>query len=310
MELEGLYSSPSSYDILEFYEQAASINNVVAFSRLRQRAILRMSTVEENRDASVAVIVPTRDATSRSARSVSAIFRPAKLYFVESSGKFFNYATSMNAGIREALKNNPEWIVISNDDVYEVDRFDSFMKALLAEKDADVVMASPGYIYNVWHHSIQFFIFLQKSTSFSQVVDIVTWKSKWPNILKIQNQFEIKLRALDDFPFRKDLKYPINLSLRRLVKIYGSKESFYNFGDFCAFRSGLFQKYKFDELYINGTEDIDLSLSLARNNVQIQISDFKIGSNVGKSLGISVNRYLRNILNDMVFSYKFLPYYS
>jgi len=81
-----------------------------------------------------------------------------------------------------------------------------------------------------------------------------------------------------------------------------------NVGDFIIFSGNLIKKNNFDlydENYINGTEDLDLSLYLKISNSRVNTIRFKIGSSFGGTIGSHTsNRSIRELLNLVYFNLK------
>jgi hypothetical protein len=98
------------------------------------------------------------------------------------------------------------------------------------------------------------------------------------------------------------------------LKIISDKRyDFINFSDFAIF-SGKWIKEMggkiFDETYINGVEDIDVSIYLNKNRENFTFIDYRIGDMVGQSLGKEEQRALKNILNNIYFNEKFREYFN
>ncbi len=83
--------------------------------------------------SSVAAVIPTMDVNQTRARRLASELDSLGVdaLFVEDSGPSFRFARSMNAGIK-ALLTRPHirYIVLSNDDVYEIRDFDDMLNAL------------------------------------------------------------------------------------------------------------------------------------------------------------------------------------
>lgn len=81
-----------------------------------------MKTVIFDGDTHAIVVVPTANLDgslfSRFVESIRRYTNPVPtIVAVESSGSEFRFASSMNAGIKEAMKLSPKYVVLSNDDI-------------------------------------------------------------------------------------------------------------------------------------------------------------------------------------------------
>ena len=84
-----------------------------------------------------------------------SIFKGLHIIFVESGwGDFyFNYAHNCNLGIKKALEYDPNWIVISNDDMYKIDDvkiLSEQLKRLSSSEKCIVYLEPPGKSYSYW----------------------------------------------------------------------------------------------------------------------------------------------------------------
>ena len=62
----------------------------------------------------------------------------------------------------------------------------------------------------------------------------------------------------------------------------------------------------FDEIYINGMEDIDLSMRINKDFSQnVNFINYEINSLSGTTIGVGEFRVLRDILNKLYFQEKF-----
>jgi hypothetical protein len=307
-ELEALYSSSSVEDIFNFYEALEDVRSLVRFSRSRPSAPIR-AAVEGSREDYV-FVVPTPDINCKNARNVARLFRGAIVLFVESSGRYFNYAKSINRGLAEALKFNPEWIILANDDLFEVDPIERLYQILSSERDADAVLASPGYIQGIWLHSHDTF-FCTNTEFYDFVIGVFRQRLDYPRIAKINRRFGATLSVLADYPLAyESFRFYLNTSLYKWGRYRHVVARFRNFGDFCAMRPRLVRKYQMDETFINNAEDLDLSFRFKEDLVPVAVSKFRVGSGISTTLGTSKQRRLRSLLNGIYLSNKLLPRFA
>jgi hypothetical protein len=88
-------------------------------------------------------------------------------------------------------------------------------------------------------------------------------------------------------------------------------KSFMQIGDFNIFSYKFLHQRDgkvFDTVFINGFEDIDLSLQL--KDKIYQSINFMIGSNKKNILGQDFDRYLKDLLNRIYFDFKFKKTYK
>ena len=260
---------------------------------------------------------------------------------------YFNYAHNCNVGIRKAMEYMPKWVVVSNDDMVKIDDV-GLLKSKLHEISADytsAVFTVPSY-YHSYKTSIGLSIpiwtdFIREIMRFnrlivlnferlvhSKLIQNAPYIDSWGNSLvlsndsrmsnlgsrlvyKLKNYFksvkkelEIKshienklaLGSRNLFFSRFFLKKPIEFIMTSSFGIFS-----YNF---CSSKEGSL----FDDSYINGVEDWDLSIEIAlkfkSDKKAYRIVDYKIGDYIGSSLGNSENRSIRNLANFVYLNFK------
>jgi hypothetical protein len=305
--LEALYKSQNPRDIIRFYTCVGTDAEVLAFSKSRPRADIRIVAGESKRGDEVIAVIPTINSESEPAKEVGKRFSSISTIFVESRGKYFNYASSVNTGINSALQRNPDWIIISNDDVIEIDPIARFANELALDHDSDLVMASVG-ASGFRHHSLESMVYRNDWSLTTAALDALSWKSNFIPVTRILKRFDVRLRVENLPPTKSRLPF-VDSAIRRSVDISAAVGHFCNFGDFGAFRAGLFKMHRFDELFINGCEDRELSIRLKHAHVTMRKSTFRIGSTVGKTLGSGLQRNLRDLLNQILLDRKIRKYF-
>ena len=280
--LNKLFTSRDSKDIIKFYDHFDNAESLINWAKNRPSAAMKIYEVEGNRD--IVIVIPTADHNSKLAKNCAEnIFKGQQIIFIESYGPFFNYARSCNFGLKYALKYNPKWIVLSNDDMYKIDDI-SVLKDELLSLDSEKL--------DLTFSPINYKSYLVKETLFSRMLSNLSFYHR--NVNFIKKKFGISYRPFDG---RR------NLALRVLYKkIY----KFYITGPFTIFSSKFIQSINkpFDEIYINDVEDIDLCLRIMKRNKFTNIS-FKIGSIGGRSLGTNKSlRGMRTIFDQIYLDYK------
>jgi hypothetical protein len=293
-----LFVSNDPDKILEFYNSFENRDHLIKWMRDRPKGNYRI--IEFNKDESdIIVVIPTMDVNGKLAKTCrDEIFKGLHIIFVESGmgNYYFNYAHNCNAGIKKAMEYNPKWIVVSNDDMYKIDDVSILIKELnnLNTIKTDVVFIQPFdnhthiriigikriFIYEI----IRKFYWINKKMSF--VYKILKFTDK---------KFNIKI-------CRTDSNYTIS---RFFIK---KRKYILMFGDFLIINSNFIKNKQiniFDEIYINAHEDVDLAYKFIKNKINTKFINFKIGSLGGMSLGGNYGRWLRNIIGDVYFQYKY-----
>ena len=263
-----------------------TVGDFVSFSRSRQSANIAIKSVRFDQDKSTIVVVPTMDTNGPLASTVNKLYDPIPVVFVESSGEYFNYSRSVNRGIRFALEHNPDWIIVSNDDMFRIDPSKKLLTGLECDKGHDYVMGvrvtnagpSSGLTYIIPLSAISLPLLVQKSLKgrYALAAGLSSLRHLADN--------HAKYTLLDAGSL---VRTPRSL-VRRLVAAAVSFHypPFYNVFDFAAFRSATLRLERFDETYINGFEDFDMSIRLAMH-YSVGLVDFRIGSLPHTSLGRS-----------------------
>ncbi len=134
MELETLYSSPSPQENLAFYFRMESVEEMLSFFRGRARPEVRIAVYERRGSDGLVVVAPTENIDSFLARGVTASYPESTIILVESRGPYFNFSYAMNLGIREALERNPQYVLLTNDDVWPLGQISAAVQEALQRK--------------------------------------------------------------------------------------------------------------------------------------------------------------------------------
>jgi hypothetical protein len=285
--LNDLFTSKNPVDVLKFYKNFNNIEQLINW--MRNRPAAKINIIERNGDTDIVVVVLTANNKSKYALNSSKLYKGQKIIFVESSGPYFNYSKSANCGLKYALKFKPKWIILSNDDNFKVDNIRKLKNELknIKKNDAKVVFAS-GFS----QHSAQSYLSVGKS--------LLTLYRFMRNNVTREEQIVLN-------KFGVHVYYQLYIGrLTRLLYWFFFKRliKFTCTGPFSIFNATFVKDVDgklFDETYINGIEDVDLSLSLRR---YASFIDFSIGTEGGGSLGKNTSRKLRDIANLAYFNYK------
>jgi hypothetical protein len=272
-ELNRLFTSKNVEDIIKFYDHFDNADQLIEWMKNRPSAPMKIYEVVGDKD--IVIVIPTADHNGEYAKNcANEIFKGQQIVFVESNGPFFNYARSSNFGLRYALRYNPNWIVLSNDDMYKIDDI-SILKNELSKivGKADIVFTT-----------------LTEYRS----RDISIYKSRWLLFLyrHINRYNAIRLKLWDKYNI-KFLLRQMNLIRRIFMKtVYTFKLT----GSFSVISSHIVSEGDiFDEAFINAFEDVYFSYKISKGNIRTSAIEFKVGDYSGKSLGIGIDRLMRDI---------------
>jgi len=274
--LDKLYNSNDLNDVRKFYESVDSVEELVKFSKRRPKARVKFFKKGFDNEKNVIAVIPTADSSKFSDFFDGRI--PEVL--VESSGPYFNYAHSLNSGVKEALKYNPEWIIICNDDLFKIDDVEKMLGEINKNTNKDFLLAKPGYYNRVWYHTMPTQLIERGS------IDYHTYKltglvdSNLREMLKITGKFNVERFAYAVFPTHESV---FRMWWRLIFLSSFRKPAFYNIGDFSIIRSEVFKKIKFNELFINSHEDAFFSYQL--KSFDGVFTGYRVGSFIGKTLG-------------------------
>jgi len=118
-------------------------------------------------------------------------------------------------------------------------------------------------------------------------------------------RLERKLLSLEN---KFGIKYIVGSTLMPYNLIYRPINKVMYTGSFGIFSSALIKKYGgtlYDETYINGTEDIDLSWRVVQDHIKVSCIDYNIGDIVGGTIGpYNILRRLKGLLNIIYLNLK------
>lgn len=263
-----LFNSSDQRDIPKFYDSFSDKEAIIEWMKERPKG--RSEIIEVDGDKDIIVVIPTQDFNGKYAKECrNSIFKGLHLIFVESgfpSDPYFNYSHNCNLGIKKAMEYDPKWVVISNDDMYKVDDVQTLKTKLhrLNSKDVGYVFVSRA----AYHSTIAF---VSKRTLLRSLLLFIRGSLERKE-LRLEKKFGINLVVgSSNFP------YSI---------IYSHKSKLRYMGAFSILSHRLIRTLNgtvFDETFISGAEDLDLSLRLRNSSEFVSAEiDYKIGSFVGK----------------------------
>ena len=286
------FTSNHPEKVVEFYNGFESRDQLIQWMRDRPKGTHTIYEVEGDND--IIVVIPTADYDSKYAKECrDDIFKGLHIIFVESGRDNFyvNLAYNLNAGIAKALDYNPKWIIYSNDDVFKIDSIQVLVNELNkldGEKYHSVFLKSDIYHSTPARISVSrflrklIFLFASKRSYRRQRLNLEKkfWIRFFPNtILDIYGKYFFK---------GKGMKY-------------------INIGDFFILSGSLVRSFSsnlFDETFVNGCEDHDLSIRIQSSGSRHTFISYRIGSLIGRTLGQSESRSIRDIANLAYFNEK------
>ena len=281
-ELNKLFTSKNVDDVIKFYDHFDNAEQLIEWMKSRPSAPMKIYEVEGDKD--IVIVIPTANHNGEYARNCAdEIFKGQQIVFVDSNGPFFNYARSCNFGLKYALKYNPKWIILSNDDVIKVDQFSKLKDALssIDPESTDIVYITPSN-----YHSISKWVV--KANILLKLIMLILDKNYY-DYIRILRKFSIKYDMVREFRLRRGRKL-----------LYKTFYKFLYLGDFVIFSNKFISSKEkvFDETYINNCEDVALSLSISSNdNTKIKFVDFILDDKVGGTLGQDKSREFRGIIS-------------
>ncbi|AWR99383.1 hypothetical protein [Metallosphaera hakonensis] len=287
MDIENLFTSDDVKKIEQIY---SDFNRESIISWMRNRLTADISIFEINGDEEIVVVIPTADVNGSKARESSEVFRGSKIILVESKGSLFNYARSVNAGVKYALNFSPKWVVVSNDDVHKIDDM-STLRDQLSTATKGLVLAKPSkyHSYAVSLMSVDKLEFIKAMSLIGKTFRLPPAEVYGYLTVKYGEKLGIKTMVLID-------------SMIGPFKRIGGKivDSFINGGSFMILNRNIINEKILDETFINGYEDVYFSMKM-RNDMEI--IDFRINEDRGASLGFGKFRFYRSYVNEIYLNW-------
>ena len=276
-----LFTSNDPKKILEFYNGFENKEQLIRWMEERPKGITTIYEVDG--DKNIIIVIPTSDYNGKYAKECKDnIYKGFHIIFVESGLRedfYFNYAHNCNVGVRKAMEYNPKWVVLSNDDMIKIDEPDILRRELSVIKPVEQIMV------------------LSKNKSINANIAKLALSTIKRNLvyrfiisygydrIRLERKFHVKYLVAA-------LNFPYNLLFRITI-------SFPAVGDFAIFSFSILNDLQtlFDERFINGGEDIDLSILIHNRKYKCQYRNYKINSIGRATLGRSTERSLRDIIN-------------
>ena len=297
------FTSNDPNKIIEFYNGFENRDQLILWMKERPKGVANLREVEGDKE--IIVVIPTADFNGKYARECREnIFKGLHIVFVESGGRgdfYFNYAHNCNVGIRKAMEYNPKWIIMSNDDVDKVDDIGVLKQELskLDSKNIDFVACEPSYGYHstpvkiMYPNKLGILIYSHKflrrySRSVREIIKRIKLTLCF-TLIDTSMVHNIKISRIELFR----IKFLANFFF------YNTKISFYQIGAFGIVSGTLvneLSKKLYNENYINGSEDIDLSYRIQLRGNKVKKIHYNIRPKVGATLGSDILRDMKNIV--------------
>ena len=290
------FTSDDPNKIIEFYNGFENRDQLIQWMRERPKGIANIHEFEGDKD--IIVVIPTADFDGKYARECrDNIFKGLHIIFVESGevpDPYFNYAHNCNVGISKAMKYNPKWIILSNDDI-SLEIFGDQLISQLATHQDDCILFPHRKFNKDYVFEGQIF----RARLLSKIGYILYSFKRSPHLAF----YLLRIILGDKSPsiIYATMQHGI---LFKLLRIFGDQvtSSFRNFADFVIVGRGIIEYFNFNELFINGLEDVELAHRLFRLNVKedyIQIKEHSDGGGTFGSHNAAV-RFSREYANYIV----------
>lgn len=284
------FMSDDVNEIVNFYDSFSCREELIEWNKNVPKSSPRVN-IFGNQESEVAVVIPTPATDHPLALNCRIdVFKELKLIFSVDNSILFNLSRSYNIGGKSLSHDqNIKWVIFSNVDMIRIDLSNKISKELSKLND------SVKFCYASENGSHSYRMRIGEYTYLRKVAFNLPGKTRRLRSA-LENKFSIHLNAEDDK----------HLLTRRFVT---NDKSLINFGDFFIFSVDLLKQYNFtpfDESYLNGMEDVDLSLRLFQDldKDQLKEIDYNIGSMESGVRGRDLKRVLRSIPSLAYFNEK------
>ena len=293
------FTSENPDKIIEFYDSFNNMDDLIEWMKERPRGAANIYEVEGDKE--IILVIPTADFNGKYARECREnIFRGLHMIFVESGGMedfYFNYAHNFNVGIKEALKHNSKWVVLSADDKYKIDDSQVLLNELRKRTDFQTVL------FPFFFPKCSFEHIFRKLNLLGKIIRTVLSQGY---LSKVSSNFA-KISILAKFKVEINFGFPTYISNKFTTRVI---RRYYGDIEMIIFPSNALKNDNnvayFDENYINGMEDHDLLMRLSLSDFLIDRIGFKIGLYYNSTLGRSEARKFRQLIGPIYFQKKWL----
>ena len=281
-EKEWLYENLSKENFLEFYNSFNSVKDFINFLRSRKRPKINIFKIMPDEGSEITAVIPTSSIESKLVKLQIEKLKGINMVFVESGGPYFNFSYSMNVGISEAIRLNSKLIMLSNDDVLPAEYLTHFqMEVLKNDMDYDILI--PTIVNNQQPVSPMQKVFSQTrlveyiiSRNYMRFIytsEVFSYCRSLLGKLNIYNSpdiFKYIILRDQDPLISKNRIDRVDLILKRIFeKLHPPLVELNNIQPISFVKAGLLKDERFDETFVNGGEDTDLSIRLANKGVKV-----------------------------------------
>ena len=275
------FMSKNPEEIVKFYDLFSDRNELIQWIKSVPKSS-PLVNFSGDRESEIAVVIPTPTVNHPLALNCqNDVFKGLKLIFSVDNSPLFNLSRSYNIGGKALVHDqNIRWVIFSNVDMIRIEQSTKIASELNKLKNGI------KFCYAKEDGSHSYRIRIGEYTILRRAAFRLSGNTRRLRT-SLENKFSIHLNA-------EEQKH---LLTRSFVT---NKKSILNFGDFFIFSVDLLKQYRFmpfDETYLNGMEDIDLSFKLLHDldNDQVKGIDYRIGSMESGVRGRDLNRVLRSI---------------
>ena len=288
-DLDLLFNGNTVSKVMQFYDYFSEAEELMKW--VRSRPVGKAEIYEVEGENEIVVVIPTKNRfNSDSVNCAQNVFKGLKVIFVESGSDWhsFNYARNCNLGLKHALKYQPTWIILSNDDMIGIDNISKLRNGLrkIDSSLVKTVFTTPPGNYHSYLGGIGL------TTKKREVIMYSSGKLKRMQ-LSLEKKFGINVvPAYPNWP----LQYLT--SQNRFFKITSS------FGIFSGNYLRRIGGRLFDQMFLNMWEDTDISLEFSKDPNSYSYVSYSIGDKIGTSFGNTPERLLRSMVSRIYFNLK------
>jgi hypothetical protein len=304
-DLEKLYFSESIDDLIRFYKEIDNYNDLLKFSRSIMPTEPEVYIANSNAKNDIIIVAPTPDHFNEDSINLAKTFEQFKIVFVEARGKNFRFSLSMNKGIEKALTYSPNWIILTNIDIYPISNVDN-LRNIINNSKSDILV--PRIIdeknkLNELEYIKKTSVFMSMFFRYGYYFKSVLPESLWGKFI-IYHYGILKGTSYYHSGNKKVKKD--NYSKLIYKNIFSSKKIYYiNVQPFSIIKADIVKKEKFDTDFINAFEDFELAIRLYQKKYKVLLINFNIRRGTGTYLGINLIRLIRyHIFAEILLAYK------
>ena len=288
------FTSDDPKKIMEFYNGFENRDQLIQWMRERPKGVANIHEVEGDKE--IIVVIPTADFNGKYAKECrDNIFKGFHIIFVESGeipDPYFNFAHNVNVGIKKAMEYNPKWVVFSNDDMKKIDDIGVLVNelSLIDNNKIKIVFTRQSEYHSVKVSIAQNRTLLTKI--YKLLYNLILKSNSYKEVENIKKAFSVK------WIYGSGKTLLAKIFFKKAIKLIETSDFSIISAEFCKNEDAKI----FNETYINGGEDWELSFKMTRNRSDYTFVNYKIGDLIGGTLGeYDKVRQLRDICNIVYF---------